>query len=202
MPKKFSVKNPSLILLPERRFLSQKEFRDELYGGKKSKGRSWQAQVTRCPEFFHKLVIRGVEIKGWSIHWEGGVWGQSCFMIFIPVHSTFLKGRGIFHSCLFIYLSLIYFLGLHSWHMEVPRLGVESSYSCQPTPQPQQCWIFNPLNKARDRTCILMDHSWIHWHCTTVGTPYSYLVLIKSVMVVVCGRAFLICKANFIVMRA
>ena len=45
------------------------------------------------------------------------------------------------------------------------------SYSCQPTPQPQQCriWatsvtyttahsnIFNPLSKARDGTCVLMD---------------------------------------------
>ena len=31
-----------------------------------------------------------------------------------------------------------YFLGLHMWHMEVPRLGVKSELSCHPTPQPQQ----------------------------------------------------------------
>ena len=30
------------------------------------------------------------------------------------------------------------FLGPHPWHVEVPRLGVNQSYSCQPTPQPQQ----------------------------------------------------------------
>ena len=31
----------------------------------------------------------------------------------------------------------------------------------------QQCWIFNPLSKARDRTLILMDSSdpsRIHYH--------------------------------------
>ena len=27
------------------------------------------------------------------------------------------------------------------WPMEVPRIGVESGYSCQPPPQPQQCGI-------------------------------------------------------------
>jgi len=28
----------------------------------------------------------------------------------------------------------------------------------------QQRWILNPLSEARDRTCILMDTSWIHFH--------------------------------------
>ena len=37
------------------------------------------------------------------------------------------------------------FLGLHPWHIEVSRLGVEL--------------IFNSLSKARDRTHILMDTS-------------------------------------------
>jgi len=36
----------------------------------------------------------------------------------------------------------IYFLGPHMWHMEIPGLGeLNQSYSCQPTPQPQQCRI-------------------------------------------------------------
>ena len=30
------------------------------------------------------------------------------------------------------------FLGPHPWHMEVPRLGVESERSCRPPPQPRQ----------------------------------------------------------------
>ena len=33
------------------------------------------------------------------------------------------------------------FLGLHPWHMEVPRPGVKLKLSCQLTPQPQQRWI-------------------------------------------------------------
>ena len=69
--------------------------------------------------------------------------------------------------------SSICFLGPHPRHTEVPRLGSNQSYSCRPTAQPQplicdlhhssqQCWILNPLNKARDRTRILTDPSWIH----------------------------------------
>ena len=27
----------------------------------------------------------------------------------------------------------------------------------------RQCWISNPLSKARDRTCILMDNSWVRY---------------------------------------
>ena len=60
--------------------------------------------------------------------------------------------------------------------MEVPGLGSNWSYSCQPTPQPRQHgiqavsamyiswqhWILNLLSKARNQTCILMDISWVH----------------------------------------
>ena len=63
------------------------------------------------------------------------------------------------------------FLGRHSRHMEVPRLGVESELqllACTTAtstpdnepclhPTPWQHWILNPLSGARDRTCI----SWI-----------------------------------------
>ena len=59
-----------------------------------------------------------------------------------------------------------FFLGLHQGHMEVPRLGVElklhlPSYTiatampdpihvCDLPHRSQQCWILNPLSKARD----------------------------------------------------
>ena len=73
----------------------------------------------------------------------------------------------------------IYFVfsGLHPWHMEVPRLGVESellllayarakampdpSCVCDVHHSSQQCWILNPLSKGRDRTRNLMVPSWI-----------------------------------------
>ena len=61
--------------------------------------------------------------------------------------------------------------------MEVPRLGVklelhllayatatampDPSYICDPHHSSQQCQMLNPLNDARDQTCILMDTSWV-----------------------------------------
>ena len=63
--------------------------------------------------------------------------------------------------------------------------GVNGSYSCPPTPQPQQHRICNlhhrsrqhqipnPLCEARDRTHNLTETSWIHFHCTTTGTPIT-----------------------------
>ena len=35
----------------------------------------------------------------------------------------------------------------------------------------QQCRILNPLSKARDQTCILMDTSQFHYCWATMGTP-------------------------------
>uniref|UniRef100_A0A8D1DAL5 Uncharacterized protein n=1 Tax=Sus scrofa TaxID=9823 RepID=A0A8D1DAL5_PIG len=78
------------------------------------------------------------------------------------------------------------FLGPLLWHMEVPRLGVESELqlpaytTATATPDPsrvcdlhyssQQRRILNPLSEARDRTCVLMDTSQIRFHGATMGT--------------------------------
>ena len=79
--------------------------------------------------------------------------------------------------CLFVCLFVFCFLGPYSWHMEVPRLGVESELqlpaytTATATPYPshicnlhhssQQRRILNPMSEASDRTCILMDTSWV-----------------------------------------
>ena len=39
-----------------------------------------------------------------------------------------------------------------------------------------QSWIPKPLSKARDQTHIFIDTSWIHFHCTTTGTPGGQLL--------------------------
>ena len=73
----------------------------------------------------------------------------------------------------FFVLVLFVFLGPHLWHMEVPRLGVESELYTTATPGLSfvydlhhgswQCQILRPLSKARDRTFILIDTSQIHF---------------------------------------
>ena len=71
------------------------------------------------------------------------------------------------------------FSGPQLQHVEVPRLGVKSelqlppyataietqdlSRFCDLHHSSWQCQILKPLSKARDRTCILMDTSWIHF---------------------------------------
>ena len=86
---------------------------------------------------------------------------------------------------IFYFLKLICFLGLHPWHTEVSRLGVEAepqlpayatdtatrdpSHVFELHHSSQQRWILNPLSEARDWTHVLMDPSWILLHCATTG---------------------------------
>ena len=75
--------------------------------------------------------------------------------------------------------------------MEVPRLRVESELQlpayttaiarldlspvCDLHHSSWQHQIPDPLSEAWDRTCILMDTSWICFRCTTMGTPSYHL---------------------------
>ena len=124
-------------------------------------------------------------------------------MIVCILWLIFLGHLLTFHFCCIkdthSFFSFCLFLGLHPWHMEVPRLGVQSelqllayaratampylSLVCDLQHSSQQHWILNPLNGARDRTLKLMVPSWIHSRCTMVGTPtflffnpFSFLV--------------------------
>ena len=49
------------------------------------------------------------------------------------------------------------FLGPHVWHMEVPRLGVESELLLPAYTTATAMWILNPLSKVRDQTRVLTD---------------------------------------------
>ena len=86
-----------------------------------------------------------------------------------------------------VFVVVVRFLGLHPWHMEIPRLGVESELqllayatatarvgsepSLPPTPQLTALLDPYPLREASDQTHILMDSSQIHFHCAMKGTP-------------------------------
>ena len=86
-----------------------------------------------------------------------------------------------------VFVFVFPFLGPHLRPMEVPRLGVQSelqlpvyttatamldpSHVCDLHHSSRQCWIPDPLGKARDPTCILMNTSQIHFHCAMTGTP-------------------------------
>ena len=75
------------------------------------------------------------------------------------------------------YFILFLFLGLHPQHMEVPRCGVKSELPLPAYITPTatldpccicdlhhcswQCRILNPLSKAREWTCILIDTNWV-----------------------------------------
>ena len=89
-----------------------------------------------------------------------------CFFVVVVV---------LFCFCLFFF-----FLGSHSWHLEVPRLGVKLALQLLAyttgTAMPDLSsvcdlhysagWhqILNPRSRARDQTCILIDISWVR-HC-------------------------------------
>ena len=88
--------------------------------------------------------------------------------------------------CFFLFIYLFCFLGPNLWHMEVPRLGVESellpayakvtatpdpSHVCNLHHSSQQCKILNPLRRAKDWTHILMDTSQVCFHWATTGIP-------------------------------
>ena len=80
----------------------------------------------------------------------------------------------------FFFLFLIFFLGLHLRHVEVPSLGVKSelqlpayatatakpdlSLICNLHNSSQTTQILNQLSEARVQTCNLMGTSWIHFH--------------------------------------
>ena len=88
-------------------------------------------------------------------------------------------------SIFFAFIFYLFFLGPHSWHMEVPRLGIKPELQLPvyttTTAMPDLSlvcdlcsWhhrILNPLSKAREWTCVLLDTSRVRFCSTSVGTP-------------------------------
>ena len=107
-------------------------------------------------------------------------------MPFLQPFPYLLAQNSVAHSRYPICISFFFFfffLGLHLWHIEVPRLRVKSelqllAYITDPaTWDPSHvCNLHHssrqhPPSEARDRVPILMDTSLICFCCTTTGTP-------------------------------
>ena len=98
---------------------------------------------------------------------------------------------------IFFFLSFL-FLETCLWHMEVPRLEVKSelqppAYVTATAMQNPSCicnlhyssWqhqMLNPLSEARDQNHLLIDTSWIHFHCTTIGTPLDSFIVKRIII--------------------
>ena len=52
----------------------------------------------------------------------------------------------------------------------------DPSYICNLYHRSRQQWILNPLSKAWDQTCILMDGSQICFHWAMTGTPHIFFI--------------------------
>ena len=111
--------------------------------------------------------------------------------------------------CSAFVLLFLSFLELHPWHLEIPRLGVQSelqlpayttatatpdlSHIPDPHHSSQQRRILNSLSKARDQTRVLMDTSRVHYHWAMMGTPCS-IFLIKVILIKCFGEVSFLCS--------
>ena len=59
------------------------------------------------------------------------------------------------------WISTLNFIYISHGIWKFPGQGSNGSCSCWPSQQVQPCQILNPLNEARDQTCIFMDASQI-----------------------------------------
>ena len=120
---------------------------------------------------------------------KGNVWKVYLAMYIGNYKAVFLNVKALDY----LLQNHFFSVGLHLWHMEVPRLGVylelqllaiatatatrDLSFICDLPHSSWQCWILNPLSEDRNWTHYLMVPSRIRFHCTTMGTPESFFKL-------------------------
>ena len=102
--------------------------------------------------------------------------------------------------------------------MEVSRLGLNRICSCRPTPQPQQCqiwdascdlhyrsWqcrILNPLSKAKDWTCILVDTSWVRYYWATMGTANKPILIYYYIDILLLAKVHSLFRFPYLLPRS
>ena len=160
----------------------------------------WIFSPKRCSVFLNTVNILFFIFRSLIVTSLGIDLGVSRYLVYVFLSILNLL---IYVSCQignsFYFIFIFYFfLGPHLWHMEVPRLGIkldmqlpasataswDLSHICDLHHSSWQCQIPDPLSKARDQTCILMDTSWIHFHCAMTGIPQirnSFTILSLSI---------------------
>ena len=124
--------------------------------------------------------------------WLHLIWESLCPSMLLKCHYFILFNGWVVFHCIYVPHPFFFFFflsGLHLWYTEVPRLGDKlelqpPAYTTATATQDTGCfwelhhssWILNPLSKAGDRTCVLMDISQFCYHWATRGTPASLLL--------------------------
>ena len=87
-------------------------------------------------------------------------------------------------KCVYIHICLFKASPMAYWSSQArDRIGAtatatampDMSHICDLHHSSRQRQIFKPLSKARDRTCVFMDTSWVHYPWATTGTPRKIL---------------------------
>ena len=153
----------------------------------------WENQdsegLMTCPRLYSSklrlelgfLIMLTQLIKAFTEHWSS----VRYWFVFILRFFTFTYFEIYNWHCTFFFFP--FFLGWRLWCTTVPRLGFKLelqlpayttatampylSHICKLHHNSWQCHILNPLSKARDSTCILMDASQICFPWATMGTP-------------------------------
>ena len=121
-----------------------------------------------------------------QLPWEDLAYGCSILHCFAP------EGRKL--SPYFWFVWFFVFLDLYLQHMEILRPGVElqlpayttaiatwdPSHVCDLHHSSWQCRILNPLSKARNWTCVLMDTSWVCFCWAMTGTLLLLFLTFKT----------------------
>ena len=98
-----------------------------------------------------------------------------------PRLSSSLSKAKAFFSFFFLILSLLFssycllFRGACAAYGSSQARGQIGAATASLYHSSWQHQIFNPLSKARDRTRILMDTCFVHYRCTTMGTPLFFI---------------------------
>ena len=86
-----------------------------------------------------------------------------------------------FSSFFFFFFFFFFFKAAPQAHGSSQARGQIRALAANLHHSSRQRLIRNPLSEARDRTRILMDTSWICFHCATMGTPvYTFIMQVSK----------------------